>query len=82
MLICECPMCDAEINLRGYKENQMIKCPECGAKLEIVSLTPPVVEEPLRDDDDWDDEEDWDDKDDDDWDDKAGEDWDDWDELE
>ena len=59
-IICECPACDEEINLRGYKENETIVCAECETELEIVSLHPPVLEEPLDDEEEWDDdEEEW-----------------------
>ncbi len=78
MIFCECPMCDETINLRGYKENDVIECPECGAELEIVSLHPPVVEEPFRDEDEWE-EDGWNDDDDDDddvWNDRDDGDWD------
>ncbi len=54
MKVCECPLCDAEIDLSGYEENDIIECPECNAKLEIVSLTPPVLEEiPEEDNEEW-----------------------------
>lgn len=58
MVTCECPMCNIEINLDGCEENDIIECPNCGIDLEIVSLMPPVLEELLREDEDWDD--DWD----------------------
>jgi alpha-aminoadipate/glutamate carrier protein LysW len=45
MIMCECPICDAELDLGGCEENDLIECSECGTKLEIVSLTPPVLEE-------------------------------------
>jgi alpha-aminoadipate carrier protein LysW len=53
MITCECPICDAELDLSGYDENDLIECPECGTKLEIVSLTPPVLEEIPEEDEDW-----------------------------
>jgi len=54
MITCECPLCYADIDLSGYEENDIIECPECGAKLEIVSLTPPVLEEiPEENDEGW-----------------------------
>ena len=66
MIYCECPVCDSEINLRGCEEEDIIKCPTCGTDLEVVSLSPPVLEEYADyDDDGWDDD-DWDNDDDDD----------------
>ena len=70
MIFCECPICDQEINLRGFQENEVIKCPECESELEIVSLRPAVLEEFLGDDDD-----DWDDNDDEGWDEQAEDAW-------
>ena len=76
MIFCECPICDEEMNLRGYKANEVIKCPECQSEVEIVSLKPPVLEEPFRDDDDWDeDDDDWDEDEDDDWDEDEDDNW-------
>lgn len=57
MVTCECPMCGMEIDLNGYEETDIIECPNCGIDLEIVSLTPPVLEELVKDDEDW---EEWD----------------------
>lgn len=53
MFACECPLCETTINLDGYEENDMVDCPGCGAKLEIISLTPPVLEELLSEEDIW-----------------------------
>ena len=53
MVTCECPMCDVEIKLDGYEENNLLECPKCGTKLEIVSLTPPVLEEAPEENEDW-----------------------------
>ena len=55
METCECPMCDMKIDLNGCEENDIIECPNCGIDLEIVSSMPPVLEELLKDDEDWDD---------------------------
>lgn len=54
MKTCECPICNAELDLGGYEENDLIECPECRAKLEIVSLTPPVLEEIPEEGKEWD----------------------------
>lgn len=50
---CECPLCGAEIDLEGYEENELIDCPDCGESLEIVSLTPPVLESAPEEEEDW-----------------------------
>ena len=41
MIFCECPICDEEMNLRGYKENEVIKCPKCeiGSGNGIIKTT-------------------------------------------
>lgn len=57
MVGCKCPMCGMEINLDGYEETDIIECPNCGIDLEIVSLTPPVLEELAKKDENW---EEWD----------------------
>ena len=57
MVACNCPICDTEIELEEYKENDVIECSICETLLEIVSLTPPVLEELVKDDEDW---EEWD----------------------
>ena len=54
MVMCECPLCDKEISLEGWEENDLLECPGCGTRLEIVSLTPPVLEEAPEEDEDWD----------------------------
>lgn len=50
---CECPICNTEIELSGYEENELLDCPECGTTLEVVSLTPPVLEEAPEEEEDW-----------------------------
>ena len=54
MVICECPFCDYEINLQGYEEDDVFSCPQCHTRLEIVSLTPPVLEISPEEDEGWD----------------------------
>ena len=53
MTACECPLCDAVINLDTYKENDFIHCDACGARLELVALVPPVLEEVPDDEENW-----------------------------
>jgi alpha-aminoadipate carrier protein LysW len=66
MITSTCPNCHGKINLAGCEEYEIIECPDCGIDVEIVSLTPPILEEVPQDDDDWDDDDDddWDDDDD------------------
>jgi len=44
-ILCECPICEAEIDLGRSEEGEMLECPDCGSMLEVVSLMPPVLEE-------------------------------------
>jgi alpha-aminoadipate carrier protein LysW len=53
MMMCECPVCSIKVDLYGCEENEIIECPACGTNLEIVSLSPPVLEDSSEDDDDW-----------------------------
>lgn len=62
MVSCECSICDTEISLGRYEENDIIACPNCGMEFKIVSLMPPVLQEFSEMDGDWDDDDgDWDD---------------------
>jgi alpha-aminoadipate carrier protein LysW len=49
-----CPECDAVISMDHPREGAMIKCPECGEELEIISTDPFEVDFPF--DEDWEDE--------------------------
>jgi lysine biosynthesis protein LysW len=45
MAISECPECTFHIALPPSLEvGQVIKCPDCGARLKLVSLYPPLFE--------------------------------------
>jgi lysine biosynthesis protein LysW len=37
-------MCDLLLNLEECNENDVFECPKCRTRLEIVSLTPAVLE--------------------------------------
>ena len=52
-----CPACDAIISVEKPRDGAMLKCPDCGEELEIISTDPFEVDFPL-DWEDWDDEED------------------------
>ncbi len=50
---CECPICEATVDLADREENELLECPECGTTLEIVSLSPAVLEEAPEEEEDW-----------------------------
>lgn len=46
MAISECPACTFHIPVAaGMSEGDAIECPDCGAKLRLASLSPPIFEE-------------------------------------
>ncbi|MCX6772898.1 MAG: lysine biosynthesis protein LysW [Candidatus Micrarchaeota archaeon] len=46
MAISECPSCTFHIPIESnMQEGDVIECPDCGAKLKLVSLMPPLFEE-------------------------------------
>ncbi len=54
MITYECPICQAVIKLdESKKEKHRLTCPACKTKLEIVALTPPVLEEAVDEEEDW-----------------------------
>jgi len=57
-----CPKCDEEVDLDEYDvdKGDIVSCPECGASLEVTSVSP--LEFETLDDDDEDDDEDEDDE--------------------
>jgi alpha-aminoadipate/glutamate carrier protein LysW len=78
-----CPVCDSEdleVDEFEVDEGDVVNCPDCGASLTIMSLTPLEFEaaddDDDDDDDDLEDEDDVDDEDDDDDDEDEKEDWD------
>lgn len=49
-----CPECAAEIILAdGTVESEILACPDCGAELEVVSLTPPELALAPEVEEDW-----------------------------
>lgn len=54
-----CPKCDEEVDLDEYDvdKGDIVSCPECGASLEVTSVSP-LEFETLDDDEDDDDDED------------------------
>lgn len=65
-----CPGCQTDIYIDHYpKLGEFVTCPECGDLVEVVSLSPLILDwSPDLDDEDWDeywdDDEDFDDEDD------------------
>ncbi len=53
MVACECPICDSRIQMDRYDEGDTLECPTCGTRLEIISLTPPVLEISPEENDNW-----------------------------
>ena len=51
-----CPACDATISVDNPRDGAMLKCPDCGEELEIISTDPFEVDFPL-DWEEWDEEE-------------------------
>ncbi len=46
MAISECPACTFHIPLSSSMgEGDVMECPDCGARLKLVSLSPPIFEE-------------------------------------
>lgn len=49
-----CPVCDAEVPFGpGVVLSELLRCPECGAELEVRSLDPPEVVEAPTEEEDW-----------------------------
>ena len=49
-----CPICDGEILLGPTAViSELLKCRECGADLEVRSLSPPEVAEAPAEEEDW-----------------------------
>ena len=48
-----CPSCEAELELEGMEEGEILECDECGAELEVTSLEPPQLSEAPEEEEDW-----------------------------
>jgi alpha-aminoadipate carrier protein LysW len=52
--VAECPECAARIPLKDAVQGEILPCPECGADLEVVSLTPtPTLTLAPQEEEDW-----------------------------
>jgi len=50
----ECPECAAEVSLADdVIEGEIVQCTECGAELEVVSLSPPTLDLAPEEEEDW-----------------------------
>lgn len=48
MVACECPGCQTLLDIEGCSELDIVECPACKMQLEIVSVSPPIIEESLE----------------------------------
>ncbi len=49
-----CPICDAPVSLAADAAvSEIIRCPDCGSELEVVSLAPPSLAEAPAEEEDW-----------------------------
>ncbi len=51
--MAECPECAAAVSLDGTVAGEILPCPECGADLEVVSLSPPALALAPHEEEDW-----------------------------
>ena len=52
--MAECPECAARVELKGAIQGEILPCPECGADLEVVALTPsPALALAPQEEEDW-----------------------------
>ena len=49
----ECPECAAVIALESAIQGEILRCPDCGADLEVVNLDPPVLTLAPSEEEDW-----------------------------
>ncbi len=50
----ECPVCGVEIDLaKDAVQGELIECSDCGTELEVISVTPPKVQEAPQEEEDW-----------------------------
>jgi alpha-aminoadipate carrier protein LysW len=50
----ECPECMAELSLPDdVEENEIFMCPDCGVELEVISVSPLVLEMAPEEAEDW-----------------------------
>ncbi|HWE60891.1 MAG TPA: lysine biosynthesis protein LysW [Chloroflexota bacterium] len=52
-MTAECPECAAAIPMDGVVQGELLRCPDCGADLEVTSLQPPVLALAPSEEEDW-----------------------------
>lgn len=51
---CNCPVCEAEIALPSDAlQGEIVPCDDCGAELELLTVTPPTLGEAPEVGEDW-----------------------------
>ena len=50
-----CPECEADVEMDEYDvdKGEIISCPECGVELEVVGLSPLLLDLAAQDEEDW-----------------------------
>ena len=48
-----CPECEGSLTLKDPMEGEIVPCPQCGADLEVVSLSPLTLELAPEVQEDW-----------------------------
>ena len=49
----QCPECLADVPLTDVMQNEITQCPDCGAELEVASLTPITLALAPKEEEDW-----------------------------
>ncbi len=49
----ECPVCGCNIEYSNVELGELLTCPDCGSDLEIVSVSPVVLNEAPEEEEDW-----------------------------
>jgi alpha-aminoadipate carrier protein LysW len=48
-----CPECDAELELNGVVQGEIVVCSDCGVDLEVTSLDPLALDLAPMEEEDW-----------------------------
>jgi alpha-aminoadipate/glutamate carrier protein LysW len=49
----QCPECLGNVTLTDVMQNEITQCPDCGAELEIASLSPMMLTLAPQEEEDW-----------------------------
>jgi alpha-aminoadipate carrier protein LysW len=52
-MTASCPECDGELTLDNVLRGEIVQCPDCGADLEVVSVSPLTLEPAPMEQEDW-----------------------------